>query len=140
MATVTRRCAVCTTPVGSASIFCTPRCQKLGRVIRDAQPDQLEDFTLADEPDVHPQSPILEHLEVAGRRHRMRVTTILAAYTRADMELDAMIWAAHSRGMSERDIGSALEMRTASVGRRILSFQARLHGPAGPAKSSQTAS
>jgi len=134
MGIVTKRCAVCTEEVAPASIFCSRACQEMGRLIRELQPDGDELHTLAEEPELEDEDgtpvELIETLTTAGLEHRMRVSRILAAYAHADTELDALIWAAHSRGVSNRDIGSALEMRTSSVRRRVLTFQARLYGPA----------
>jgi hypothetical protein len=126
--TVTKRCAVCSKEVPSSAIFCSDTCKKFGRVLRDAQADGGDDHELA--APVSLNDPVFDALTTAGARHRSSVAMVLAAYVRTDLELDAIIWAAHSRGMRNREIGLALEMRTSSVQRRLLSFQARLHGPA----------
>jgi hypothetical protein len=104
-------------------------------VLRDAQADQDDDFTLAVPLQVPDDDPLIERLADAGRRHRAEVAVILAAYAHAEADLDALIWAAHTRGMTDRQIGLALEMRTASVQRRVLAFQAKLHGPVGRRRS-----
>lgn len=130
MGTVTKRCAVCTTQVPAAAIFCSETCKELGRVIRKTQADQDEDFTLADPTAIPDDDPLVDQLAEAATRHRAAITVVLAAYVRADKELDAIIWAAHYRGLTERQIGTVLEMRTSSVHRRLLAFRARMHGPA----------
>jgi DNA-directed RNA polymerase specialized sigma24 family protein len=114
--------------VPHATIFCSDQCKRIGRVVRSAQPGSDEDFTLAEEETV--DDDVVERLRVAGARHREGVAAVLAAYTRSELELDAIVWAAHSRGLTDRQIGTVLEMRTSSVHRRVLAFQARLYGPA----------